>query len=249
MGARKDILPTRRRAAFTLVELLVVIVVIGILAGILLPVLLTAKRSARMTACKSNLREFMHAVVMFRQNNEDAYPPWLSALYPAYISSEDGYICPQDAHRGAQGSRPDWLMVYVDDFSETNDIAGQSGSASELRKEAIEACSYMYEFGAMECSLDVPPPEDWMNRDGDPEISWCEYKTAVDVKGRRRHGDEIVVEEDKAYNGHVPMIRCFYHVSKATNTLYEEPVLNVSCGNHNVYECEFRADGWKAVAP
>lgn len=57
----------RRRAAFTLIELLTVMAIVGILVAILLPALDIARESARSTACRNNLREFgvgLHGVAM-----------------------------------------------------------------------------------------------------------------------------------------------------------------------------------------
>jgi prepilin-type N-terminal cleavage/methylation domain-containing protein len=65
---------TNPRAAFTLVELLVVIGIIAILIGILLPSLSKARAAARTMACSSNLRQLVLATQMFAQEHGGCLP-------------------------------------------------------------------------------------------------------------------------------------------------------------------------------
>jgi prepilin-type N-terminal cleavage/methylation domain-containing protein len=64
----------RRPLAFTLIELLVVIAIIAILAALLLPALVGAKESARRTSCKNSLRQFLLAVHMYGDDNDQVVP-------------------------------------------------------------------------------------------------------------------------------------------------------------------------------
>ena len=82
------------RRGFTLIELLVVVAIIAILIAILAPVLSASRKSARSTACLSQLREIGVATTDYTMNNDDYFPrsshsamaygclPWGYALSP-----------------------------------------------------------------------------------------------------------------------------------------------------------------------
>src|SRR5687768_3913934 len=63
-----------RRKGFTLVELLVVIGIIAVLIAILLPTLNRARDNALRIQCQSNLRNLMHAVIMYSAENKNYMP-------------------------------------------------------------------------------------------------------------------------------------------------------------------------------
>jgi prepilin-type N-terminal cleavage/methylation domain-containing protein/prepilin-type processing-associated H-X9-DG protein len=89
---------------FTLIELLVVIAIIGILAGILLPVLSRARESARKTQCMSNVKQIGMGLIMYANENSEAFPSdtaagamaSLTLLYDTYISDNKVFNCPSD---------------------------------------------------------------------------------------------------------------------------------------------------------
>lgn len=68
----------KQARAFTLVELLVVIGIIAILMAILMPALNRARAAANNVQCMSNVRQLVHAVIMYANDNQG----WTPYYYP-----------------------------------------------------------------------------------------------------------------------------------------------------------------------
>ena len=97
------------RAAFTLIEILVVISIIAILAAILFPVFGRVRENARRTSCLSNLRQIGLGLQQYTQDYDEqnsrswyvasgassasASYKWMDAIYP-YVKSEQVFNCP-----------------------------------------------------------------------------------------------------------------------------------------------------------
>ncbi len=203
--------PAKRRPAFTLIELMVVIGIIALLMVIAIPLIGRALEQARQADCASNLRQFSVAIMVYRNdrsNDPIPTPPWLSNLYPSYMTAPSSYICRTDRSRGREGSRPNG--VFENDFDETDDTEfNPSGPTAYGRNPDIRRCSYMYEFSAAPCSWN------WssylgtsladVDRNADGVASWAEVKMY-----HMQNGDEW--NKHQPYGESMfPMIRCFQH--------------------------------------
>ena len=108
------------KSAFTLVELLVVIGIIALLIGILMPALSKAQRHARQTACLSNEKQLILALIMYCQDNKGCFPGGpgtckvngVPTVFPGLASwdsvARNPYSCNQDENSG-----PLFLAKYV----------------------------------------------------------------------------------------------------------------------------------------
>ena len=141
-----------KRAAFTLIEILVVIAIIAILAAILFPVFARARENARRSSCQSNLKQSSLAVIQYTQDYDERFPLGLTAdasgnhqtafdLIQPYLKNTQVGICPSDSDPpdvdlGLPGSMP--VSYTANDKIATAPIFGGSNPAtlSEIKQSA-----------------------------------------------------------------------------------------------------------------
>ncbi|MCB1235080.1 MAG: prepilin-type N-terminal cleavage/methylation domain-containing protein [Verrucomicrobiae bacterium] len=102
----------RRRAGFTMTEMLIAIAVIGVLAGIGIPAYDRVKNQARATQCIAKLREIGSAINLYgvehamkmpemvaaREDKHSDEPALDTVLLP-YVNDEFCFQCPADSER------------------------------------------------------------------------------------------------------------------------------------------------------
>src|SRR2546421_9703522 len=104
----------RARAAFTLVELLVVIGIIALLISILLPTLNKARESAKRTQCLSNLRQIAVFLNMYANNNKLQVPIGTSSGGAAGRDVAEGIAyCLTRVSAGGPDPDPPRIVRYV----------------------------------------------------------------------------------------------------------------------------------------
>ena len=180
-----------------------VVTIIGILATMMTGVVGAARRQARQTDCKSNLRQMGVAILVYRGEHNGANPPWLSNLYPEYLDDRRVFICRSDGRKGTDVIRPADLpqKAEPEKFPEVIDNDSRIPGRHEAQNKNVYANSYFYEFSAAIC--------DWPTDTGQPQ-TWWEYK-----EEQLRYGDAAngrTPQSPAPYSQSIlPIVRCYHH--------------------------------------
>lgn len=109
----------RGRAAFTLVEMLVVIAIIAALAALLFPVFVQARESARQATCVSNCRQLGMANLLYAQDFDERIVP--------YFDHVEGDRCGGGLrYSGASRYWPQLVSVYIAPIQRGTGSQGQA---------------------------------------------------------------------------------------------------------------------------
>ena len=217
--------PLTLRRGFSLLEVVVVMTIMTLLATLLFPVVGRAVARARQTECRSNLRQFASALMIYRSEHRGKNPDWLSSLYPDYVDSRELYVCPSDKSRGEDGGKP---LDLVDEnrYEQTYDNVGNDTRAAHGANEEIKRCSYFYEFsGAEGTDKDIYKwwTGTWQSDDEfapnyakEPEhpYTWQVYKMKQRDAGKKGSDVKLGPYSDSR----MPIVRCYHHWDEADIT-------------------------------
>lgn len=141
-----------RRAAFTLVEMLVVLVIIALMTAVLLPVFLKTRGATRAAVCQSNLHQISLALELYATDHSGYYPSvvtaprnctWTYSLL-GYVQNSALYSCPEadDAYlTGCPSSTTTNGVAYHHDGDY---LINDPGDVSRFRRTAIHNADHLF---------------------------------------------------------------------------------------------------------
>ena len=166
---------------------------------------------ANQVRCEANLHRIGEALFLYKSKNNNRLPPYLTLLYPDYLSDASLLICPADRNNGKQGAFPPWARL--DKAGKTPDDWRDELAFTDLDgptllpwddKDTIP-CSYLYRFNEYPCDTS----EEGLKKG----ITWR----------------QLAEDDQRTYRNKTPVVTCFWHLPNypkntdgiTTNLLYD----------------------------
>lgn len=234
------------RHFFTLIELLVVIGIIAVLAAMLMPALGKAREKASQTSCMNQLRQISLSIFSYKSDNRDAWPYWISQLFPDYINSRKVYHCPS-SKKNIKDPHPydgDGAKFCYDDGNNEGYHKEDPSAIPNIGdgKKNVDYVNYLYQMNDADATGIIGT---WFQDGGKTYYNDC--KTMADCKEvQLEYGDKV--NDYKAYDPTIfPILSCFFHVKVAKVGKHEEsaPVLQISySGNFFMSRVQWELGQW-----
>lgn len=133
----------KKKAGFTLIELMIVIAIIAILAAILVPNFLKARAQGQLTACKSNCKNLATALEMYASDYGGRYPTALTVLTGSGSYLKTIPTCPaagSDTYTASYGrtQTPDSFSFYCKGNNHGKAYTGFSSASDNYPQYSAE---------------------------------------------------------------------------------------------------------------
>jgi prepilin-type processing-associated H-X9-DG protein len=157
---------SRRRAAFSLLELLVLIGIIAVLIGLLLPTLIRVRDQAKQLQCASNLRQIGQAMMNYAVHHAGSYPTrsgW--QVYGGDGTGEDepglGWCEKLESYIGKSATRIYWCPAFPPETEINNFLSAKWVAVNEVPSLKVSDVKRASEFilaGESTHARLYPPP-------------------------------------------------------------------------------------------